>query len=131
MKYTKEIGRKLLECLPEEYVAVVCDKNGECYAYSKVPITMKDEWYSNNGGDDFLLMVYEKNPDWKDSLIVREKWVPQECELSYIALPDNLQYCTSTHYLTKTDKHLLQRNLIFRTKEEAIKRAKEMLGEVE
>lgn len=69
--------------------------------------------------------------DWKDSLRVR-KWVPKDGDKFFTPSITESDLAVSYHFVDDSgfDKRLLDRGLIFRTKEEAISCAQKMLEAV-
>lgn len=137
MKYTRELGRKLLELLPEDVKAVACDKCGAVNFYFKVPTKTSCIWNASSGGNSNFAgctaAMYDCD-DWENSLVVRgekEKWVPKEGDDYLIPTPQSPDFYVRTFHMNREiDRHCIERGLAFRTPEEAIACAKKMLEAV-
>lgn len=125
-KYTRELGRQLLDALPDDVVAIACDAGGLVYSFREVPCKESTIWKANR----YNIIGYYECDDWEDSLVVK-RWKPEVGEEYYVPdlltkrLYDSYNYCDDEY-----NEMRLGLNLICKTKEEALEKAKKMIDAI-
>lgn len=122
----KIYANKLLELLPEAK-AVAMDKNNELHWYKGIPnSSINVIWHSL--ASYYYLGKIDYSGDWRDTLMVK-MWKPENGDFYFKPNINNpLLYdhdCWNNHNI---DFHCLKHSLIFKTREEAVIRAKELLN---
>lgn len=123
-----DLANKFLELMPG-WQAIAVDQDNRMNWFSSSPAIQDDYWVRKDNIGEFGYMgkiPYEGN--WRDSLVVR-KWIPKMKEVYFIpsiCYSDLFQGTIWGGFLD--DFHRLDHNLVFKTKEEAVLRAKELLG---
>lgn len=119
-------ANKLLELLPEAQ-AVAMDDSNNLYWFSEIPKINNSTWGDNYVRCGFIGEIqYEGN--WEDTLVVK-RWVPEIKQSYFYSIIDTSDLYYQLMWQNDIyDQHRLKHNLVFKTKEEAIKRSKELLG---
>ena len=112
----EELGLEKDEEFEIKNVSYRINKNGLEYCYG-------DYWYRSINLGELLLEELE---------IIKLPFVPtREQTYYYPNITTTLLYEASLYYNGEYDKHRVEHKLCFRTKEEAIRRAREILGLIE
>jgi len=112
----EELGLEKDEEFEIKNVSYRINKNGLEYCYG-------DHWYRSINLGELLLEELE---------IIKLPFVPtREQTYYYPNITTTLLYEASLYYNGEYDKHRVEHKLCFRTKEEAIRRAREILGLIE
>lgn len=127
--YDEQYRQEVFNLIPEaNWIAV--DQDNSCFWYNEKPnISTVDPllyWFGHKGKSGNLGKIFVDN--WKDSLFER-KWVPEKGErIFYVDLYADEHYCPGEWSNTRLDIDAYKNKLIFKTKEEAIARSKQLLG---
>jgi len=125
MKWTRQLGEKFLELLPDAK-AVACDEGGRGYWYKHTPSEGGCMW--NEKSKHYL--GHFQCDNWKESLVVK-KWVPKKGDRYYVPSPEyGSLWFSAFWYEDYLNRERFKNNLVCKTKEEAIEKAKKMLEAV-
>lgn len=128
-KYNEEFIEKAFELIPEANWIVV-DRDRNCHLYENKP-HIAANIYICLSGESFYLGQVIPICDWKDSLRAR-KWVPKNQETYYLPDPTMPEMWSTSFWKHNYDNDMYRfnKNLIYRTKEEAILACDKMLAAV-
>lgn len=122
--YDEQFRQEVFNLIPmANFISVNIDDR--CFWHYKKPLINAGFW--NGDSNDLGKVIPTCN--WKDSLFER-KWVPNENDIVWICTISNTQLVNDSYWYNyiRYQKHLLDNNLVFKTKEEAIARSKQLLG---